>query len=778
MADLVANVAAQLAALLTQPHVEGVLFSAGAVTLFAGVLYGTQKLGEWQRTIDQPHIAIKNNTENATTGVEALLLMEVEVEAPAPIPPAPNVPVPSIWGHPDTVSYTPSEPWNQGLTVRINSRQVSTGPSDATMLSLVLLALFLTWLLRVCRPNAGVPTKISPHAPQTKSQQTAAPQAASSQTASAATQTTRFDKPTVSARAVQDADKATLSSQVYHQPLSIGQIMTMDTPPQPLTVSLPQVQSPTLSIGRFLTVDTPPRPPQQHMDLQDQKQTYEAKAEALIRALKASHSENVAALEQKLATMQADHETARADAEARALDHEQLQSEEVAALNEQTKKLQVDNETAKSAAESRIANLKTLQSDEVATLKQQIELLQAEKATAETRARDSEKSHSEDVAALEQRFEAVQTEKQVAEAKAEASFLDHQRSSKEATSLHEQIENLLAVQESNEAVSKGRILEFETELAGAKGEVELLRPQAASLSQQVESLQAEKDLVEERLTASIVDLGRLSEEAADLKRKCQRLQVDKATAEKEAEARANKLQMELTVVRSERETSPPREKVDLTSPSSQRKILQLNTPPMPGRNPKTSGGMGGSKYAAEGSGSSAPTSSTPNPLKSNSQVGGGLGVSRFAKTGLASTANQQQATSEQVTSRQTPLQQGSQHEIPQQEESHEEALQKEAPQHTTTSSTAPVQHTCYHCGATFDDTEKFKFLRHHVSKCSKWSKAHENDAYVQSRRGQHAIKYPPDWNHELTRRPREQPDWLRKAHQKINELLGDDPLPT
>jgi multidrug efflux pump subunit AcrA (membrane-fusion protein) len=66
--------------------------------------------------------------------------------------PAPNLLVPDIWGHPDTLCFTPSQPWNQAKRLCIAESYVQTNPFIGlfALLTSVLVLGFTSWFIYVC----------------------------------------------------------------------------------------------------------------------------------------------------------------------------------------------------------------------------------------------------------------------------------------------------------------------------------------------------------------------------------------------------------------------------------------------------------------------------------------------------------------------------------------------------------------------------------------------------------------------------------------------------
>jgi hypothetical protein len=94
-----------LNAVVNWQHFQGAVFVAGGTALFAGLVYGP--LGG---TIDAPPPESQFHEDLDEDQQQTLDDILTDVELLAPLPPAPNIPVPSIWGHPNTISYSPGDP--------------------------------------------------------------------------------------------------------------------------------------------------------------------------------------------------------------------------------------------------------------------------------------------------------------------------------------------------------------------------------------------------------------------------------------------------------------------------------------------------------------------------------------------------------------------------------------------------------------------------------------------------------------------------------------------
>lgn len=146
---LAAQVAANYHAFMNIQHMDAILLMVAGGTLVGVVPYATKKLSG---TIDAPPPETPTDNDIVEDEQQTLDDILTNVELPAPLPPAPNVPVPSIWGHPNTVSYTPSEPWNQALTLRTRVPPVQASPWPAFVISASLLSfvVYLAWLIYKC----------------------------------------------------------------------------------------------------------------------------------------------------------------------------------------------------------------------------------------------------------------------------------------------------------------------------------------------------------------------------------------------------------------------------------------------------------------------------------------------------------------------------------------------------------------------------------------------------------------------------------------------------
>lgn len=161
METLVAHVVGSWGAFMAIPHIDAVLFILVGTALFGGIHYGPQAFGG---TIDAPPPGLPTNNDVVEGEQKTLDDILTNVELPVPLSPAPNVPVPSIWGHPNTVSYTPSKPWNQALTLRAKNDTTQASPWPAFMILAIVLFL-VAYLARLiykcccgCRNNAAAAT--------------------------------------------------------------------------------------------------------------------------------------------------------------------------------------------------------------------------------------------------------------------------------------------------------------------------------------------------------------------------------------------------------------------------------------------------------------------------------------------------------------------------------------------------------------------------------------------------------------------------------------------
>lgn len=145
--DFIAQaVANAVNAAMNWQHIRAVGFVAGSITLFAGLLWGPPLLAG---TIDAP--PSESHCHGGLDKNEQLMLEDIltYVEMPAALPPAPNIPVPLIWGQPNTISFTPGKPWNQAPTLRPSYSPVQADPWAAIWLIVVLVA-GLMWLVQRC----------------------------------------------------------------------------------------------------------------------------------------------------------------------------------------------------------------------------------------------------------------------------------------------------------------------------------------------------------------------------------------------------------------------------------------------------------------------------------------------------------------------------------------------------------------------------------------------------------------------------------------------------
>ncbi|KAJ4992739.1 hypothetical protein SVAN01_01785 [Stagonosporopsis vannaccii] len=168
MAMLAIGLATQLNGLMANPLAQGAVWAMGCAITLVGVKYAIDVVGR-ERMIDQPlpevrtniyeqeqMLAVADSEVNSCTDADSFTntynSVDTDVCASLHLSPASNVPVAAIWGHPNTVSYTPAEPWNQALTLQVASGRVD--PVNATSIALpVVLSLgVLGWSLRqACR---------------------------------------------------------------------------------------------------------------------------------------------------------------------------------------------------------------------------------------------------------------------------------------------------------------------------------------------------------------------------------------------------------------------------------------------------------------------------------------------------------------------------------------------------------------------------------------------------------------------------------------------------
>ncbi|KAF1366075.1 hypothetical protein EJ07DRAFT_150538 [Lizonia empirigonia] len=150
--------AAHVAHVLAQPGAP--TFVIGVGSLFAASLYlNTRPL---RPTIDRSAPELPVTFEVFQPEQQSFDDIVIEEDAAAPLSPAPSLPVPFIWGHPNAISYTPAEPWNQAMTPRIGNCRVHADP--ALFLQLVMCILtalgLLIWSISKCCCNnraASVP---------------------------------------------------------------------------------------------------------------------------------------------------------------------------------------------------------------------------------------------------------------------------------------------------------------------------------------------------------------------------------------------------------------------------------------------------------------------------------------------------------------------------------------------------------------------------------------------------------------------------------------------
>lgn len=126
-------------AFMNIPHMDGYIFAALITSGVVGIPYATKK---YSGLLDAPSPGTPPNNDLFEDKYQTTDDILIDIELPAPLPPAPNVPVPSIWGHPNTISYSPGKPWNQALIIHQRAP-----PAQADSLLAIFLTLFLTGLV-------------------------------------------------------------------------------------------------------------------------------------------------------------------------------------------------------------------------------------------------------------------------------------------------------------------------------------------------------------------------------------------------------------------------------------------------------------------------------------------------------------------------------------------------------------------------------------------------------------------------------------------------------
>lgn len=167
MAVLAAGLGAQLDAWLAIPQVEGTAWVVSCLILVMGSKYAIDvavrgrttyrpsveapvDLAEGEQQLS-PHDDIhEQNSTDAHDPAESGDIIHADTSSA--IAPALNVPVSDIWGEPNSLTYTPAEPWNQALTLCVSSGRTHINPANTGLIVLVCLLLIgiLTWFLRKC----------------------------------------------------------------------------------------------------------------------------------------------------------------------------------------------------------------------------------------------------------------------------------------------------------------------------------------------------------------------------------------------------------------------------------------------------------------------------------------------------------------------------------------------------------------------------------------------------------------------------------------------------
>ncbi|KAJ4325596.1 hypothetical protein N0V94_000551 [Neodidymelliopsis sp. IMI 364377] len=154
MADLAANVGAHLASLWAHPALRSFILMTGtfAVTklydqhvhLTGSVITGSKV----NQNLLQPPFDIQILEE------QQLLADSImnEGDLAALSLPAPNILVPDIWGHPNTLCFTPSQPWNQAKRLYMAEVYVQTNPFIGlfALLASILVLGITGWFVYAC----------------------------------------------------------------------------------------------------------------------------------------------------------------------------------------------------------------------------------------------------------------------------------------------------------------------------------------------------------------------------------------------------------------------------------------------------------------------------------------------------------------------------------------------------------------------------------------------------------------------------------------------------
>ncbi|KAJ4364371.1 hypothetical protein N0V95_000780 [Ascochyta clinopodiicola] len=116
-----------------------------------GFYYG--KLRSSEHTIGEPVSKLPVGIEVSEDEQKMFDNIVIVEDVSVPLPPAPNFPVPSIWGHPNSISYTPGKPWNQADRFYVDDGYVQANPATALlflMIPTVILFCCLVWLVCKC----------------------------------------------------------------------------------------------------------------------------------------------------------------------------------------------------------------------------------------------------------------------------------------------------------------------------------------------------------------------------------------------------------------------------------------------------------------------------------------------------------------------------------------------------------------------------------------------------------------------------------------------------
>jgi hypothetical protein len=133
-------------AFMNIPYMDGYLFGALITGGVIGIPYATKK---YSGLLDAPPPGTATDDDVVEDEQQALDDIQTGVELSAPLPPAPNVPGPLIWGHPNTISYTPGKSWNQALTLRQPVLPTQANPWPF-LTGFLVFVICLTWLLWRC----------------------------------------------------------------------------------------------------------------------------------------------------------------------------------------------------------------------------------------------------------------------------------------------------------------------------------------------------------------------------------------------------------------------------------------------------------------------------------------------------------------------------------------------------------------------------------------------------------------------------------------------------